>query len=274
MRGQTVALVTAIVILCLSLSLNVFMYEWLQTLRTRIDELTLENLRLKETLEALGRNIEYHPTNASPSGSWIYIVGVATLANGSTIGEVLKVYARFVEGSGNMFIATNPKIGIELQSSAETALKVAQQITRKETSNLDCMLTVVADKPLEVVDGPSAGAAITTLLTFTLQGREEKIRRDVFITGTIESDGTIGKVGGIIEKAIAAAKKGAAKFLVPRGQSTVVIYKLETTRIGPFIISEYIPEKVSVKNYLEQLGYSLEIIEVEDITEAIKHFQA
>ncbi|MCS7095688.1 MAG: S16 family serine protease [Nitrososphaerota archaeon] len=273
MRGQTVALATATIVLCLSLSLNIFMYEWLQTLRARVDELALENLRLKETLEVLGRSVEHHPTNASPSGSWIYIVGVATLANGSTVGKVMKVYARFVEGSGGMFIATNPKIGIELQGSAETALNVAQRITRKETSNLDCMLTVVADEPLEVVDGPSAGAAIATLLTFTLQGKGEDIRRDVFITGTIESDGTIGKVGGIIEKAIAAAKNGAAKFLVPKGQSTVVIYKLETTRIGPFVISEYIPEKVSVQNYLEQQGYSLEIIEVEDITEAIKQFQ-
>jgi len=105
-----------------------------------------------------------------------------------------------------------------------------------------------------------------------LQGKE--LRRDVIITGTIQSDATIGKVGGIIEKAVAAAKSGASLFLVPQGQSIVTIYVEEETRIGPFRIIRYKPETVNVQEYLEKQGYNIQIIEVSNIFEALEYFKA
>ena len=276
MERRNVALMLVLIILCLSMSLNVLFYWWLQSLQYRVNALSTENLRLKETLEILQRNLEYHhPVNASPAGTWIYIVGVVKLENGSTYGEILKIYARFIEGSGNMFIATSPRIGIELQASAETALIVAQKISGVDASNLDCMLTVVADRQLDVIDGPSAGAAIAILLTLTLQGEGENIRRDVVITGTIESDGKIGKVGGILEKAVAAAKNGATKILVPKGQAITTAYREEVTRIGPLKIIQYVQEKVNIQEYLEEQGYNnVVVVEVSNILEAIQHFKA
>jgi uncharacterized protein len=44
--------------------------------------------------------------------------------------------------------------------------------------------------------------------------------KTIVMTGTINSDGTIGPVGGILEKATAAKNIGATTFLVPSGQST------------------------------------------------------
>jgi uncharacterized protein len=266
--------------LCLSISLNAALYmrvaeyeELLRSLHERINELNLENLTLKQSLEVLRHSLEYYPTNASPSGdNWIYVAGVVTSTSGRYEGEILRVYARFVEGTGKVFIATSPKIGIELQSSAETAFEIAKQVSNIKVDNFDCMLTVTANKSIDVVDGPSAGAAITVLLSFMLLG--EAPQRDVVITGAIQSDGTIGKVGGIIEKAIAAAENGAKVFLVPKGQSTVTIYVEEVTRIGPLRIIEYKPENVNVQEYLEEQGYSIEVIEVSNIFEALKYFKS
>ncbi len=276
-RGKVVA--ALLIALCLSVSLNIVLYmriveykRWLQSLNERVNELSLENLVLKESLEVLKRDIEYHEVNASFLGdNWIYIAGVATFDSGSYVGEILRVYARLVDGTGKVFIATTPKIGIELQSSAETAFKVAKVTSNVFVDRLDCMLTVVANKSIDVVDGPSAGAAITILLSLMLLGEEP--RRDVIITGTIQSDGTIGKVGGIIEKAMAAAKIGANIFLVPKGQSTVMIYVEETTTIGPLKIKRYKSENVDVQEYLEAQGYNIQIIEVSNVQEALSYFR-
>lgn len=273
MASARKAVAALFIMLCLSVSLNIVFYGWLQSLHEKVNELSLENIKLKESLEVLKHDLEYHPTNASPTGNnWIYIAGVVASDSGSREGEILRVYARLIEGIGKVFIATSPKIGIELQSSAETAFKISQQISNVNASGFDCMFTVVANRSIEVVDGPSAGAAITILLSLMLQGAEP--RRDVIITGTIQSDATIGKVGGIIEKAVAAAKNGATLFLVPKGQSTTTIYVKEETRIGPFRIIHYKPETVNVQEYLEKQGYNIQIIEVSNILEALEYFKA
>ncbi|MEM2915539.1 MAG: S16 family serine protease [Candidatus Bathyarchaeia archaeon] len=275
--GKVVA--ALLIVLCLSVSLNFVLYmrvseyeSWLKSLHEKVNELSLENFMLKESLEVLKREVEYYQINVSLTGdNWIHIAGVVTSSSGSYEGEILRVYARFIEGTGKVFIATSPKIGIELQSSAETAFKVAQEISNVYAGKFDCMLTVVADRSIDVVDGPSAGSAITILLSLILL-REEP-RRDVIITGTIQSDGTIGKVGGIIEKAIAAAKTGVTMLLVPKGQSKVTIYVEEITRIGPFKIIRYKPEVVNVQEYLGTQGYTIQIIEVSNILEALEYFK-
>lgn len=266
------------IFLWFSASLNVAFYirileykEDLSILQTKISELSLENLTLKESLEILRQSIHYYPVNSSPVGQWIYVTAVTTAETGY-VGEVMRVYARFVEGSGKVFIATTPKIGIDLQASAETAFGVAQEISKINADKMDSMLTVVSNRTIDVVDGPSAGVAITVLLTSLLQGKE--IRKDVIATGTIRSDGTIGQVGGIIEKAKAAASVGATTFLVPKGQSTTVIYVKRVTQEGRLRIITYEPVLVNVQEYLQEQGYNIKVIEVADIFEALNYFQA
>jgi PDZ domain-containing protein len=65
-------------------------------------------------------------------------------------------------------------------------------------------------------DGPSAGAAMTVGFIAVLKG--ESIQRGVAITGTIESNGRIGPVGGIADKVRAAAREGYRTVLIPQGQ--------------------------------------------------------
>src|SRR5690606_30237448 len=66
------------------------------------------------------------------------------------------------------------------------------------------------------IDGPSAGALMTTAVLAGLLG--DQIDPSMTMTGTINPDGTIGPVGGIPHKIAGAAEAGKTTVLVPAGQ--------------------------------------------------------
>jgi PDZ domain-containing protein len=67
----------------------------------------------------------------------------------------------------------------------------------------------------EHVSGPSAGLAFTLAIIDDLTPGDLTGGRRVAITGTIEPDGTVGPVGGVEQKAVAARNAGATLMLVP-----------------------------------------------------------
>jgi PDZ domain-containing protein len=78
------------------------------------------------------------------------------------------------------------------------------------------------DLPFEVsidagdVGGPSAGLAFTLAILDVLTPGDLTGGADVATTGTIALDGTVGPIGGIEQKTIAARSAGIDLFLVPR----------------------------------------------------------
>ena len=65
-------------------------------------------------------------------------------------------------------------------------------------------------------DGPSAGAAMAVGFIALFKG--DRIQRGTALSGTLESGGQIGWVGGIPDKIRAAKREGYHTVLVPRGQ--------------------------------------------------------
>src|SRR5574341_403870 len=63
-------------------------------------------------------------------------------------------------------------------------------------------------------DGPSAGAAMA--VGFIAMFKGDKIQRGIALTGTFESGGHIGPVGGIPDKIRAGAREACRTILVPR----------------------------------------------------------
>lgn len=202
------------------------------------------------------------------SEGWKYVNVVAVSGEGE--GVVLKVYAKIEEGSGRVYVATSPKVGIELQEAAETAFKVASRLSGLDASAHDVYLLIAASSDVYVVDGPSAGASIAVLLTCIARGVD--LDRSVIMTGTVSEDGAVGKVGGVLEKAVAAAKEGARLFLVPRGQAEAVAYVERRVRAGPFIFVTREPIVVNVQEYVAKLGYSMQVVEVGSVAEALSYF--
>ena len=175
------------------------------------------------------------------------------------------------EGSGRILVDTMPKIGIDIQTSVTTAVLVAEDITGVSLGKTDLILTIKASEDVEVVDGASAGAAITVALIATMKGQD--LNRTVYMTGTINSDNTISPIGGVAEKAVAAAENGSRCFLVPRGQSTVVVYVPKETHPFPgWTVITYEQKIVKLQDYLDEQGYSTIVLEVETIEEAYAEF--
>ena len=67
----------------------------------------------------------------------------------------------------------------------------------------------------EKVDGPSAGALFTVAVVAALRG--DTVRPDATITGTINPDGSIGPVDGVVEKFGAAIEAGKRRLGYPAG---------------------------------------------------------
>lgn len=69
------------------------------------------------------------------------------------------------------------------------------------------------------IGGPSAGLAFTLALLDDLSPGNLTGRGRVVATGTMAEDGTVGAIGALRQKAVAARDAGATLFLVPTGQS-------------------------------------------------------
>jgi len=182
-------------------------------------------------------------------------------------GVVMGLDVELRAGEGRILINTQPRIGIDLQTSAQTAAIVAESYTGVSLEKTDIIITVKAEEAVSIVDGPSAGAAITAAIISAILN--QTLTEEVYITGTINPDGSIGKVGGILYKATAAAEKGATKFLVPPGQSTVAVYVEEKKELAPgFLLIVTRQEMVDLQSYLQEHGYTTEVLEVQTITDA------
>ena len=82
----------------------------------------------------------------------------------------------------------------------------------------------------------------------------------VYITGTINSDCSVGKVRGVPYKALAAAEEGADTVIVPPGQGTVTLYEPKTIKLGRSTLTTYERVTVSLMEYLQENGYTVDIV--------------
>lgn len=188
-------------------------------------------------------------------------------SSGEGVITKLKVY--LLPGDGKTLVDINQLLfWVDTQQSIQIAKKVAESVTGVDLSKFDIIYSI-EDINASIIGGPSAGAALTIATIAAIKGKE--IREDITITGTINIDGTIGPVGGIIPKANAAKNHGATKILVPSGQGTQINYvpKEDCEKVGSFTFCR-ITYKREVVNVGKSIG--IEVIEVNNIKEALKHF--
>ena len=206
--------------------------------------------------------------NYTPKDIIIPIVAVTTTGD----GVVGYMHIRAIPGYGNVLIEANPFSEIDLQYSLEKAVNVAKIVTKRYSLPYDFIFSYeVGDA--EVIGGESAGAAATLGIIALLENRS--IRNDTIITGTIELNGDIGKVGGIFEKARAAAEQGYKRFLLPEGQSILIYYERVTEEKeimpGYYVYkTSYVPKKLNLKEYAQE-EWSMEVIEVKNIYDAMNY---
>jgi PDZ domain-containing protein len=105
---------------------------------------------------------------------------------------------------------------IELIASNDGTGRTIIGFERFDTATADLPFTVDIDSG--AIGGPSAGLAFTLTLIDELTPGELTGDRQVAVTGTIEIDGTVGAIGGLVSKTSAVKQRGAKIFIVPSAQ--------------------------------------------------------
>jgi len=163
------------------------------------------------------------------------------------IGKTADLYLDIKPGEGSVYLATFPLSKLDTQMSTRFAKQIACDIVDINCDNYDFFYTIEADSP--IIGGPSAGAAIAILTIAKLENL--RLKDDMTITGTINSGGFIGPVGGLKEKIDVAAKNGIKKVLIPKGE-------------------RILENKTDLVEYGKSIG--IEVIEVFELNDAISIF--
>ncbi len=179
-------------------------------------------------------------------------------------GTLINISAEVQEGKGRVLVQTTPLMGVVFQDAANTAVSVAENKTGKSLLSSDIIFSIDAKDKIPSVDGPSAGA-LMTLLTISAIDNNVKLNNSITLTGTIDSDGNVGAIGGVLEKAQAAKDGGKTLFIIPRENSELVIYKDVERNFHGFTVIESVPETVSAKEYIEKkVGIRTEYVDTID----------
>src|SRR3989338_11348118 len=182
-------------------------------------------------------------------------------------GVVGILYTTVKPGTGKILVDTSRVLNyIDTQLSARTAATAASNYAKVNLSSVDIVYTIKVNA--SIIEGPSAGASMALSVLLAL---ENMTADDIAITGTINADGSIGKVGSILEKGRVAKDNGAKMYMVPAGQSTIESTVRNTTcsRAGAMDVCKvnYISETINIGQYL-----GMEVHEVRNLHEAYQHF--
>lgn len=196
------------------------------------------------------------------------ILAVRADTNEGVIGTV---NVEIAPGKGRILVNTNPFVEPDTQQSAETAAGIASKLSGVSLNDRDVIITF--DSGSNLVGGPSAGAAMTLALYSALENKT--IKQDIAITGTIETSGKIGWIGGILQKMEAAAKIGKRLFLVPKGQEVLSYYEPQQTREQrgslTIIRTTYVAKQINLNQYAQDQQLNIRVQPVANITEAIPY---
>lgn len=138
----------------------------------------------------------------------VYGLGVSGFL-GSTIEIECAVFPAKKKGAG--VVRFNDTAGSMAKDSVFNAASVIRSITDKDIKDYDVHVNVIGGGK---IDGPSAGAAITTCIISALM--KKPLRQDIAITGEISLQGKVKPVGGIFEKIYGAKRMGINLVLIPK----------------------------------------------------------
>lgn len=162
-------------------------------------------------------------------------------------GITADLYLKVQPGTGKVFIESFPLTKIDTQISTRFSNDVVCNQLNLRCGKHDFFYTIQANS--SIIGGPSAGAAVAVLTYAVLE--DAPVKERVTITGTVNSGGLIGPVGGLHRKVMAASNVGFDTVLIPQGERVV---RVNGSRVDLFEEAEEL---------------NITVIEVAEIEEAI-----
>ncbi len=169
-------------------------------------------------------------------------------------GTDADVFLEVRPGRGRVFLDTYPATKMDTQISTRYAKDIACEIARVDCSGFDFTYTIQAKT--SIIGGPSAGAAVSAITTIALL--DLPYSDDVAVTGTINSGGIVGPVGGVKQKIEAASDVGLSKVLISQGSANDSSYSNVTNQTSYLDLVQYGHDNLSI-----------EVIEVTSLQEVV-----
>lgn len=142
----------------------------------------------------------------------IPLLAVNEQENGKiTGGSIIDLSLKVKPGIGRIFVNLGTIEDVDTQISIINSQKIACDIFKLNCQDYDFYYTFDSNSLL--LKGPSASTAIAILTAKTI--KKESIDKNTVITGSLNSGGVIGNVGGVDEKIKVAKSKGFTKVLIP-----------------------------------------------------------
>jgi len=170
-------------------------------------------------------------------------------------------------GTGRIWTSVEPLVGTSTQSTEKLAVLIARNYS-SEVDDFDFFFEIKSNASL--VEGPSAGAAMTLLTISMLQ--DKPVPDDVSLTGTITTGGGVGPVGGVFEKSKEAARIGIKLFMIPPGESRQTVKidgEVKSVNLVEYANQNWGMKVVEVNNIDEVLSYAFADIESIDVNAGI-----
>ncbi len=166
----------------------------------------------KNLSDYLGK-IKYHYSNAERKDQVGVVTGLAYTAFG---GDILPVEVAYYPGRESVVLTG--QLGDVMKESAQTAMSYVKakasvfginpEVFEKNTIHIHVPEGAVPK------DGPSAGITMATAIISALTN--QKVRKDVGMTGEITLRGNVLPIGGLKEKSMAANRSGLKTIIIPQ----------------------------------------------------------
>jgi predicted S18 family serine protease len=181
-------------------------------------------------------------------------------------GIMMDVHAEVKPGEGRVLVETRPLMGVMFQDAANTAVFVAENITGSNLSAEDVIFSIHAPGAVPQIDGPSAGALMTAVVTAAIENRT--LNQSVTLTGTINPDGTIGAIGGVPDKAQAAKDSGKLLLLLPEDNRVLTFTTPAGSNFFGMALNRQVTQTADAKEYIENRT-GIQVMYVSNISEVL-----
>jgi ATP-dependent Lon protease len=183
--------------------------------------ITVDNYPLQLTIQDIQKYLKERPQMVTSQISHSNEVGIINGMWANSIGQggILKIFAQYFPSSHFMELKLTGLLEKVMQESMHVAQTLSWSLT-PDSRQIEIMndkkhfgIHIHAGEGSISKDGPSGGAAITTVIYSLLN--DLKIRRNFAITGEIDLNGNICEIGSLDLKIIGSIKSGITSFIFP-----------------------------------------------------------
>ena len=170
------------------------------------ETLTVDAPDLRELLDTHPVRHRHVPESAAPG----VVTGLAWTPVG---GEILYIETLASPGEGKVTITG--QLGDVMKESAQLAMSLTRHLLPEQAKDLEkSSLHIHVPDGATPKDGPSAGITLTTALSSLVTGIP--VPPDIAMTGEVSLRGTVGAIGGLPEKLMAAERAGVSTVFIPQ----------------------------------------------------------